>query len=153
MGRSRELEKRNLCIAAVVFLFIFLLSTVLLIVNLWENRDSAYFPEGSSGPQFVMQYNGTEYELKENIRTLLVLGLDKFDDVEAVEGYTNDKQADFVMLLVIDDSEKTVTALHINRDTMSDVPILGIAGEKIGMVNQQLALAHTYGNGREVSHR
>ena len=153
MGRSRELEKRNLRIAAVVFLFIFLLSTVLLIVNLWENRDSAYFPEGSSGPQFVMQYNGTEYELKENIRTLLVLGLDKFDDVEAVEGYTNDKQADFVMLLVIDDSEKTVTALHINRDTMSDVPILGIAGEKIGMVNQQLALAHTYGNGREVSCR
>jgi LCP family protein required for cell wall assembly len=81
------------------------------------------------------------------------LGLDKFDEVEAIEGYTNNKQADFVMLLVIDDNEKTVTALHINRDTMADIPVLGIAGEKIGMVNKQLALAHTYGNGREVSCR
>ncbi len=153
MGSSRELKNRNLRIAAVIFLFIFLLSTVLLIVNLWENRNSAYFPEGTAGPQSVMEYNGREYELKEGIRTLLVLGLDKFDEVEAVEGYTNDKQADFVMLLVIDDNERTVTALHINRDTMADIPVLGIAGEKIGMVNKQLALAHTYGNGREVSCR
>ena len=150
MGSSRDIKLR---IAAGVFLFIFLLSTVLLIVNLWENRNSAYFPEGTAGPQSVMQYNGTEYELKEGIRTLLVLGLDKFDEVEAIEGYTNNKQADFVMLLVIDDNEKTVTALHINRDTMADIPVLGIAGEKIGMVNKQLALAHTYGNGREVSCR
>ena len=153
MGSSRDIKNRNLRIAAGVFLFIFLLSTVLLIVNLWENRNSAYFPEGTAGPQSVMQYNGTEYELKEGIRTLLVLGLDKFDEVEAIEGYTNNKQADFVMLLVIDDNEKTVTALHINRDTMADIPVLGIAGEKIGMVNKQLALAHTYGNGREVSCR
>lgn len=150
MGSSRDIKLR---IAAGVFLFIFLLSTVLLIVNLWENRNSAYFPEGTAGPQSVMQYNGTEYELKEGIRTLLVLGLDKFDEVEAIEGYTNNKQADFVMLLVIDDNAKTVTALHINRDTMADIPVLGIAGEKIGMVNKQLALAHTYGNGREVSCR
>ncbi len=150
MGSSRDIKLR---IAAGVFLFIFLLSTVLLIVNLWENRNSSYFPEGTAGPQSVMQYNGTEYELKEGIRTLLVLGLDKFDDVEAVDGYTNNKQADFVMLLVIDDNAKTVTALHINRDTMADIPVLGIAGEKIGMVNKQLALAHTYGNGREVSCR
>jgi LCP family protein required for cell wall assembly len=153
MGSSRDIKNRNLRIAAGVFLFIFLLSTVLLIVNLWENRNSAYFPEGTAGPQSVMQYNGTEYELKEGIRTLLVLGLDKFDEVEAIEGYTNNKQADFVILLVIDDNEKTVTALHINRDTMADIPVLGIAGEKIGMVNKQLALAHTYGNGREVSCR
>ena len=30
---------------------------------------------------------------------------------------------------------------------------MGIAGEKLGIVNKQLALAHTYGNGREVSCR
>ncbi|MBQ4140351.1 MAG: LCP family protein [Clostridia bacterium] len=153
MGRSRELEKRYLHIAAVVFLFIFLLSTVLLIVNLWENRDSARFPEGTAGPQSVLEYNGKEYGLKEGVRTLLVLGLDKFDEVEVDTGYTNDRQADFVMLLVIDDNDKTVTALHINRDTMADITVLGLAGEKIGMVNKQLALAHTYGNGKEVSCR
>jgi LCP family protein required for cell wall assembly len=153
MGRSRDYKKRYLQVAAIIFLFIFLLSTVLLIVNLWENRNSAYFPEDTFGPQSVLTYNGTEYKLKEGVRTLLVLGLDKFDEVDIVEGYSNDRQADFVMLLVIDDAEKKVSALHINRDTMADIPVLGIAGEKIGMVNKQLALAHTYGNGREVSCR
>ena len=153
MGRSRDHKKRYLQIAAIVFLFIFLLSTVLLIVTLWEDRNASYFPEGTSGPQSVLEYNGTEYKLKEGVRTLLVLGLDKFDNVDLVEGYSNDRQADFVMLLVIDDAEKKVSALHINRDTMADIPVLGIAGEKIGIVNKQLALAHTYGNGREVSCR
>lgn len=153
MGRSRDSKKRILQIAAIVFLFVFLLSTVLLIVDLWEDRNASYFPEGTSGPQSVLEYNGIEYKLKEGVRTLLVLGLDKFEDVEAVEGYSNDKQADFVMLVVIDDAEKKVSALHINRDTMADIPVLGLAGEKIGMVNKQLALAHTYGNGRQVSCR
>ena len=153
MGRSRDHKKLYLQAAAVVFLFIFLLSTVLLIVSLWEDRNASYFPEGTFGPQSVMEYNGTEYKLKEGVRTLLVLGLDKFDDVDVVEGYSNDRQADFVMLMVIDDAEKKVSALHINRDTMADIPVLGIAGEKIGIVNKQLALAHTYGNGKEVSCR
>ncbi len=153
MGRSREHKKRSLRIAAAVFLFIFLLSTVLLIVDLWEDRHDTFGPEGTVGPQSVMEYNGKEYELKEGIRTLLVLGLDTFEDAETVDGYTNGNQADFVMLLVIDDTAKTVTALHINRDTMTDIAVLGIAGEKIGMVNKQLALAHSYGNGKEVSCR
>ncbi len=153
MGSSREHKKQYLRIAAVVFLFIFLLSTVLLIVDLWEDRNATYHPEGTLGPQSVLEYNGIEYELKDGVRTLLVLGLDKFDEAETVEGYTNDRQADFVMLMVIDDTAKTVTALHLNRDTMADIPVLGIAGEKIGMVNKQLALAHTYGNGEEVSCR
>ncbi len=153
MGRSRERKKHYLQIAAVVFAFIFLLSTVLLMVSLWENRNSAYFPEGSFGTQTVIEYNGTEYEFRDGIRTLLVMGLDAYNEVDVIEGYTNPRQADFVMLVVIDDIAKTVAALHINRDTMADVPVLGLAGEKIGIVNKQLALAYAYGNGKVVSCR
>lgn len=153
MGRSRERRTRYLQIAAIVFAFIFLLSTVLLMVNLWENRNSAYFPQGSFGAQSVIEYNGIEYEFRDGIRTLLVMGLDAYTEAEVIEGYTNPRQADFVMLIVIDDEAKTVSALHINRDTMADVTVLGLAGEKIGVVNKQLALAYTYGNGKVVSCR
>jgi len=153
MGRSRKHKKRGLQIAAAVFLFIFLLSTALLIVNVWENSHGDFVPKETQGPLSVMSYNGQEYELKDGIRTMLIMGLDKFDDADAVDGYTNSSQADFVMLLVIDDNEKKVTALHINRDTMADIPVLGLAGEKLGIVNKQLALAYTYGNGKEVSCR
>ncbi len=152
-SRTREDKRRFLKAAAAVFAFIFLLSAVLLIVSVWEDRNSSYIPNDTFAPQSVMEYDGREYELKEGIRTLLILGLDKFEDQAPVDGYTNDRQADFVMLLVIDDNAKTVTALHINRDTMADICVLGLAGEKIGIVNKQLALAHTYGNGREISCR
>lgn len=153
MGRSRERKRQYLQIAAIVFAFIFLLSTVLLMVNLWENRNSTYFPEGSFGAQSVIEYNGIEYEFRDGIRTLLVMGLDAYTEADVIEGYTNPRQADFVMLIVIDDVAKTVSALHINRDTMADITVLGLAGEKIGVVNKQLALAYAYGNGKVVSCR
>ena len=57
------------------------------------------------------------------------------------------------MLLVIDHDEKVCTPIHINRDSMVDMDVLGVAGEKIGTVKKQVALSHTYGNGREVSCR
>lgn len=153
MGRSRERKTRYLQIAAIVFAFIFLLSTVLLMVNLWENKNLSYFPEGTVGAKSVIEYNGIEYEFRDGIRTLLVMGLDAYTEAEVIEGYTNPRQADFVMLIVIDDEAKTVSTLHINRDTMADVTVLGLAGEKIGVVNKQLALAYTYGNGKVVSCR
>ena len=153
MGRSRDRKRRYLQIAAVVFSFVFLLSTALLMVDLWENKNSSYFPEGTVGRPSVIEYNGIEYEFRDGIRTLLVMGLDAFTEADVIEGYTNPRQADFVMLFVIDDEAKTVSALHINRDTMADIPVLGIAGEKIGMVNKQLALSYTYGNGKVVSCR
>lgn len=144
-------KKQLLRYAALFFLVVFLLSATFLFLNLWENSHSVYPSDGSEGLDSKIEYNGKEYVLKDGIQTLLVMGLDKFDDAVQNDAYNNDQQADFVMLFVIDDTNRTCTAIHINRDTMVDMSILGVAGEKVGIVNQQLALAHTYGNGRQVS--
>ncbi len=89
----------------------------------------------------------------EDVESFLILGLDKFEDAINNDSYNNDQRADFLMLLVFDNSEKKFTAVHLNRDTMVNMNVLGVAGQKIGTVNKQLALAHTYGNGRDVSCR
>ncbi len=151
MSRAREDKRTLLKAAAGIFAFIFLLSAVLLAVNLWEDRNGNFTPPPSYGPKDTMEYEGREYKLKSGIRTLLIIGLDEFEKNATDDGFTNNKQSDFLLLLVIDDNEKKVSALHINRDTMADISILGLAGEKIGYVNNQLALAHTYGNGRGMS--
>jgi LCP family protein required for cell wall assembly len=57
------------------------------------------------------------------------------------------------MLFVFDNETKQCTAIHINRDTMVDVHVLGVAGNKIDTLTRQIALAHTYGNGRDISCR
>ena len=149
---SKEKRAKKLKYAAVLLTVIFLFSFVLLLVNIWENRQSV-FPGGeniTAGSDISL--NGKKYHLKENVETVLVLGLDKFE-TESPESYNNNKQADFLMLLVVDHNSKTVTALHINRDTVANMNILGVAGDTVGTVKKQIALAHTYGNGKEMSCR
>lgn len=122
-------------------------------INIWEQKTGVFEePDGFEIPDSALTYNGKKYDLKENIETVLVLGLDKFEQIE-YESYNNDLQADFLMLLVIDNEAEKCTALHINRDTMTSMNVLGVAGDKIDVVNQQIALAHTYGNGKEISCR
>ncbi len=97
-----------------------------------------------------LYYNGQGYVYNENLTTLLIIGV---DDPELVEYETarNTAQADLLLLAVFDSEKKTCTILQLNRDTMSDVPTLDKEGNYVGLVNEQLALAHTYGNGLEKS--
>ena len=81
------------------------------------------------------------------------MGLDKFSDEVDSSSYDNDQQADFLMLFVLDNQNKTCKAIHINRDTMVEMDVLGVAGQKVGTTTQQIALSHTYGNGQNVSCR
>lgn len=149
---TKEKRIRNLRYAAIIFAAILLISSALFLIRLWENRQ-AQFPDRNEGTVSTnIEYKGDEYELKDDIQTILVLGLDKFESADA-ESYNNDKQADFLMLLVVDHKNSSCTALHINRDTMAEMNILGVAGDKVGTVEKQIALAHTYGNGKEVSCR
>lgn len=101
----------------------------------------------------MIEANGEKYERNANIETVLLMGLDKFSEAVDNSSYSNDQQADFLMLYVLDNEAKTCKAIHLNRDTMVDMSILGVAGMEIGTVKQQLALAHTYGNGQNVSCR
>ncbi len=149
---SRERRQKNLKYAAIILAAVLVVSTALLLVRIWENRQSQ-FPEHNSGSvSETLEYNGEKYILKDGLETVLVLGLDKFNG-SVSESYNNDMQADFLMLLVIDHNNSSCTALHINRDTMAEMAILGVAGDKVGTVTKQIALAHTYGNGKEVSCR
>jgi LCP family protein required for cell wall assembly len=57
------------------------------------------------------------------------------------------------MLFVFDNDNKKCSALHINRDTMAELGVLGVNGNRVSTRTAQIALAHTYGNGRDTSCR
>ena len=110
-----------------------------------------------SDENFIVDDNKTirvgdrEFAAKENIETVLVIGVDSPDAQEAVDSYMNTKQADFNLLIVIDHTNKSYTSLALNRDTMTKIPALGVDGVLSYWKDGQLALAHTYGTGREDS--
>lgn len=145
--------------AAILAVVLVLLAGMLLLQR-WENTQDA--PVSSPGPSSAVEadapvdgreityYNGTAYARREDLETVLLLGVDKFEG-EPPEGYVNNQQADFLLLLVMDKQHETCTPIQLNRDTMTQIQILGVTGEPAGTFTGQLALAHTYGSGEEDS--
>ena len=147
--QSRRRLVLKLC--AALFAALLVLSATLFGIDLWERHYAAY-PATAPQRQDEILYNGKTYVRDENVETLLVLGLDTFDNEDS-QSYRNDKQADFLVLLALNKTTGRCKAIHINRDTMAQVNVLGVAGDRVDTVTAQIALSHTYGNGREVSCR
>ncbi len=95
--------------------------------------------------------DGIQYFPRQDITTMLVMGIDQFGPVEPSGAYTNSGAADVNILLIFDETEKQCNVLHLNRDTMLEMPVLGIGGREAGTYYGQLALAHTYGSGLDDS--
>ena len=95
----------------------------------------------------VIERDGIKYYPKQDITTLLLMGLDRTGPAVESNSYNNSARADVVMVLVFDDINKKINVLNLNRDTVLPVQVLGVNGFPAGTTNQQLALAHTYGKG------
>ena len=98
-----------------------------------------------------MTKNGVDYFPRQDITTILVMGIDRYGPVGDSETYNNTGASDMNVLVIIDDSTESVNLLYLNRDMMVEMPVLGLGGRKAGTYYGQLALAHTYGNGLEDS--
>lgn len=91
-------------------------------------------------------YNGISYEPKK-LTTLLLMGIDK-NAPSGADGFRSGGQADFLMLLLIDDEKKTVVSLQIDRDTMAEITVLGVLGNDAGTRMAQICLSHGFGDGK-----
>ncbi|MCF0246517.1 MAG: LCP family protein [Ileibacterium sp.] len=145
-------------ISGLVLIGIALTIGFVLIQN-WEEAKSASIVAGKYGssnadePDLV--YEGVGYNLKDNIETTLIMGIDKFEDTgEKDEKVSrNPSQCDFLTLLVTDKTTGNSRMIQLNRDTMVDVDVLGFFNDVISTDKMQLALAHSYGSGDRDSAR
>ncbi|MBE6638190.1 MAG: hypothetical protein E7616_01860 [Ruminococcaceae bacterium] len=155
MSKTKKTKTDYLRYVAAAILVVSLIASALLLLSYWE-KQQGIFPlddDADIGLNNTIRYNGKEYVLRDDVETLLILGLDKFSENVDDGSYNNDRQADFIMLFVIDKEKGSTSAIHLNRDTMAQMDILGIGGQKVGTSTAQLALAHTYGSGKNDSCR
>jgi len=97
-------------------------------------------------------YRGdTAYFPRQDITTILVLGIDRYGVVEDSGTYQNPGAADMAMVVILDHVSEECRVLQLNRDTMVEMPVLGVGGRQAGTSYAQLALSHTYGSGLEDS--
>lgn len=152
-GRIRKEDKLN---AILVFLvLVIILSGTMVGINIWENYR---YQTGSTGQGGGIQktelkhveYNGTDYVQREDLETYLFMGIDVSGVVEEKINFEGG-QADFQTLITIDHKNKTWQMLQLNRDSMVDVIVLDLLGKEAGTSFEQLTLAHSFGDGKELS--
>ena len=160
MNRRRKSRKSKRLIPVIALLAV--IGMGLLGVYFWEQRESRREAEQyalSEEEPFVNQkvtlmYQGSEYVLRNDLDTYLLIGLDKVTDtLSDPDLFTNNQQADFLFLMIVDKANKSYSALHLNRDAMTEIQRLGMSGKKVGTFTGQLALSHTFGSGGKDSCR
>lgn len=153
-GRIRKKDASNALLLVLICIICF--SLVMMLISFWETRQ---YQTGSTGEGNGIQrtelkrveYYGEDYVQRRNLDTYLFMGIDVSGEAVGIDGYIGGGQADLQLLLVIDHTNETWQMLQLNRDSMVDVPVLGMTGEVIGTEYEQLTLAHSYGDGKEES--
>lgn len=99
----------------------------------------------------TITHNGVQYFPRQDIDVVLLMGIDQTGPAAPSESYNNHGLADAIFLIVLDPKTEECRVLNLNRDTMAEIPVLGINGRPAGSIQAQLALSHTYGSGMEDS--
>ncbi len=99
----------------------------------------------------TVTHDGIDYFPRQDITTLLIMGIDESGPVKDSMSYYNEGEADVVLLVIFDEIEETYNILALNRDAMVEMPVLGLGGKRAGTRVAQLALSHAYGSGLEDS--
>ena len=97
--------------------------------------------------QRTIKFNGKKYHVKSGLTTLMLLGVDNAGAEEnagkALGGYG---RMDAIMLLLLNDKDKTITTLSISRDTITSVDVYNPKGEFLYAGNMQITLQYGFGD-------
>lgn len=156
MKRRKKRDKRStsarfaLLLAAVAGML-----ALLYVGGRWlEARDRQPETRGDYQQRYIyeetIEVGGQTYRRRRNVTSILVMGVDRASDA-VVTGFRNGGQSDFLQLLAIDTSARTITRVPIDRDTMTPITVLGVMGQKSGVRTAQICLSHGFGDGREQS--
>lgn len=153
--RGRRPGRNRFLVAAAVIAAI--AGIVLLYLGGRWLEQKSYQPETRSElievntDESIVQVGGKSYRLRQNLTSILLMGIDRSTEDSMIDDYRHGGQADFQRLVVIDDSSKTVQQLKIDRDTLADIAVLGVFGDYFGTTRAQISLAHGFGDGKELS--
>ena len=136
------------------FSVILILVLVLVYSGLRILESTVLFPEEetvSDIPSKTITRDGKDYFPRQDITVMLLLGIDELGPAASSGYFRNHGEADTVALLILDHKNETCSVLNLNRDTMVEMPVLGMGSRNAGSTFGQLALSHTYGEGLQDS--
>lgn len=142
-----------MAIAGAVIVLIVIVIAFLFLDKLLLHKLDPQLPTPKDAETLMktIKLSSGEYRQRDGVDNYLVIGLDSTGEMASSESYSNTQRADFLILISVDHDNKTCRFLQINRDTMAYVPTISVTGKKSGVNVEQIALAHTYGDGMSTS--
>ncbi|MBR6091031.1 MAG: LCP family protein [Anaerolineaceae bacterium] len=143
-------DRKTVLIRAIILCGI----TTLLLGGflIYQSRQQTGRTPRSSGTKEFMEegivtWQGDRYRRIPAVTTLLLAGIDRTGEITGISSarYRSGGQADFLMLIAIDHTNKQVHRLQIDRDAMTDVTVLSVYGQETGTRLMQVCLSHSYG--------
>ncbi len=149
-GRSRGNIPRVAGLIAIVYLLC--MGSIWLVGSRLEGAETEKEAYGNLDERFrptlSWTADGEVYNYYENRFTnILVIGTDGADGGAALANRGG--QADFLLLLVVDRSSRTIIPIHIDRDTYTGVRVYGAFGQPAGVRDMQICLSHAFGSGAQ----
>lgn len=96
----------------------------------------------------VEHYLGKTYRYNKKLTNFLILGIDKQDSLGATEGIPGSGgQADVFLVAVLDEENKKLSIISIDRNTVTPVETFDSKGNSIGLSDRQITYAYAYGDG------
>jgi len=143
-----RVDRKMIRTAAVLSTVLALFLAGALGLFLWE--EGSFPAGGTAAPSQVpedggalLYYNGAWYAPRDDVETVLVLGLDRSEQ-EGISESGSYAQSDLILLLKIDRTNETYQAVQINRDTMAEIQDFDDYGRPSGAYTAQLALAYAH---------
>lgn len=134
----------------------FVIMLIVLVYTAVQAMDDYIGTGGQDAPEeewdeeeSLIWLNGHGYRPARRVTSYLIIGTDESGNEEAHGEDYQGSMADFLLLAVIDDEEKTYGFLQINRDTMTDVTMLQKDGTGYASANMQICTAHWYGKDKK----
>ena len=148
MSRKEQVKKLVYILLILILVLLMILSGLRILEStVFSPRQEQVEPTSSS----TIERNGIEYFPRQDITVMLLMGIDEEGPVKASDSHKNTGEADMVALVIFDETSQQIDILCLNRDTMVEMPVLGIGGKNAGTFYGQLALSHAYGTGLEDS--
>lgn len=149
-GRPSRL-RLMLTLLGVVAIYLAVLAGIKIVGSRLENQNHVEIYgdlEGRFEPALSTTYNGRTYEYAAGRFTnILLIGVDREELTDVAAGVRDGGQADFMLLLVVDGKNRTITPIQLDRDTYTTVQVYGAFGNPAGEREMQMGLAYAFGDG------
>ena len=144
--------RRVLLLTLIIVVGIALLGGLYALGRWYENRDykeeRQQMTEGF-GKLPTVEYGGKTYVKRSDVNTLLLMGVDRAEEDTETLSFRDGGQADFLLVLALDHTNHQIHQLQIDRDSITDVPVVGVLGNEVGTRQLQICLSHAYGGNEQ----